>query len=276
MLHRIPAVLLIGLTTLMFAPTDVSADHARSPYSAACVYRDIVRDFERLSDRVHCLDRYTETAIDRLYGASNSLRSAARNPRNFERILDRYYDVVGLHRRVEAGLASGPVDPRLAACWVDVQRAFVALTHEIELLGPLGVQPAIQPPAYTVPPPPTVVPSTRFQRTDPSLQFQRSPFGSANTVFPNPSVNATRPPFASPLWNAPRIQGPDRIGQVAPELNHRPGLNWNGGFTFGTPPSIAFGPGHLAPANRDFGRRQLSTPSGSLFEIGAQLMRMID
>lgn len=266
MLHRITTTALLSLSFFVFAPKPASAGHDHPLYRAACEYRDAVREFETLTDRFRCIDRYTETAVDRLYGVSNSLRAVAKNPSNIDRVLDRYYDAVGLHQRIDVGLAAGgPVAPAIAACWNTVQERFAILGRIVEGSAVGGYGNA----AFTVPAQPAIVPSpyqvapTPFRSApipQPSTSYRQDPFGPSPFAVPFQSQRQPIRPFPG---YAPEYSRWD----INPSAFDRPTRNITKEY-------------RPTPTTRDFGPRQLSGPRVStrsdFLRIGAQLMRLMD
>lgn len=236
------------LATFLSAASFAKADHYDPLYIAADNYRDIVREFERLSDRDRYLDRYTERNIDRLYSAANSLRAAAKRPENASRLSDCYYEASSLQQRVEVGLFSGaPVDLRLVAAYRDVQQSFAVLANLIE--GGAIVQPGVTSrrptlgnPGWTVP-----VPARPDYRSLPSPWLRPSPFSDGR--------------FGSG-WTAPdpSCDLPARGARVIPNSGIIPG------------PQVPIDAGFGSP----FGQRAVPGRGGTLLSIGAQLMRLLD
>ncbi|QDV61519.1 hypothetical protein [Crateriforma conspicua] len=277
----------LTLLALTIAPATVAlANHDTPLYRAADYYRDAVREFETHSDRARYLDSYTERAIDRLNSAANLLRTAARDPRNTDRLLDRYYDVVGLQDRIEATLfSSGYADPRLSACWTDVRRAFTILSTHLELGGAYGGAvtrlPQTLDPGYayggyrsssvpitpnvpqTIPvPPPISVPPITSPRTlaVPPI-FSATPRGI--------TVDDYR--AYSPLDSAPR-RTPSGLPQSCDRFDTRD-FDYRSSLYRSSVPA-PYGTRHIhAP---EHSRRVTRSPAGDLITIGAQLMRLMD
>ncbi|MEM9644403.1 MAG: hypothetical protein AAF989_05375 [Planctomycetota bacterium] len=243
----------IGMT-LPVSPATAGYDDLL--YRSVDCYRDNVREFESLSDRVRCVDRYTERVIDRLYSAANSLRAAARNPHNVDRLMDRYYEVVALQNRIETTLFVGvPIDPRLVACWTEVQRSFGTVASIIEggVARPYSSAAPTYPrsipaPGPELPPPPTIVPAP----VRPSDIFERRPTGTS--VFIAPRTPATFPRTLSSPYRSARIATQSSYGI--------PGYDsFRAGTSYGNTPSY---------------HGRTSSRAGSLITIGAELMRMLD
>lgn len=268
MLLRITTAAVLGMSFLLLGNVPASAGHENPLYRAACEYRDSVREFETLTDKFRCVDRYTETAVDRLYGVSNSLRATAKNPRNFERVLDRYYEAVGLHQRIDVGLTTGgPVAPPVAACWNTVQQRFAILSRFIEsgTLGGYGAR-GYGSAGFNVTPAPVAVPS---------------PYGVAPTPYraapiPRPSTSYRQDPFGpSPFTTPYRSQRSlfNSYQGAAPEQLRRWDINPS---AFDQPTRRIADSYRDIPSTRSYGSRQISSPRGDILRIGAQLMRLLD
>ncbi len=263
-MNRFFSTAFVFLTAFGVAPA-VRADFDHPLYLAADHYRDTVREFERLSDRVRYLDSYTERAVDRLYGASNLLRVAARNPRDVDRLLDRYYDVVGLQDRIEATLfATGYADPRLAACWTDVRRAFAVVATHLEGGGGFGGVASRLPPSFD----PRLAPSPlqSLRPAFPASPFPASPFQAG--------------PFQAGPFGVPSQQGGLRVSPRdwprSCDNTFGPSAQRFPASPFAEPRRISSRYDAEAYGIPELSGRQVRTRGGDLISIGAQLMRLLD
>jgi hypothetical protein len=127
-------------SVLIFAislASDATAGHETPLYTAACQYRDAVREFERGVFRAHCFGRYDERLVDRLEDATGRLRSATRHPDDLDRLFYEWGEVECLQPRVQAAIFNitrYPHDPQLAECWSRVLCSYERLAHELLVL----------------------------------------------------------------------------------------------------------------------------------------------
>lgn len=154
MKYSLPALILIAAISPL---KEVSAGHDTPLYQAACEFREAVKDFERGVHRSDCFSHYDERIVDRLEDATSRLRSAARHPDRFDRLLYEWNEVQSLMPRVQAAIfdpARYPPHPQLAVCWERVTCAGERFAEQLRCLtAPVSVGPPhYRHPHHAVPP----------------------------------------------------------------------------------------------------------------------------
>ena len=166
------------IAAAMSPPAIVSAGHSTPIYQAADDYREAVRDFERQVLRTRGVSSSIKRLVDDLEDSTSDLKSAARDPARFDRLMNRFADNDALHARVEMTFFGDPLCPptrELAEIWIAVSGSYAAFTYELQYLQQLrnakrGIRVPIVdhgfvPPFYPTPayptPAPMVGPPTR-------------------------------------------------------------------------------------------------------------------
>jgi hypothetical protein len=130
----VPSALLATIATISGLLPQASAD-AQSYHAlraASEEYRDVVLNFESHINTGRQFDKYDRRVADRLEDASGEFRSAARNPRDVERLLHHWNDVSIAHQLAERMvLGCGHPDPALLECWRPVAETYLCLVAEM-------------------------------------------------------------------------------------------------------------------------------------------------
>lgn len=97
-------------------------------------YRDATVAFERHVNRAKYFDNYDERLADRLECVAREFRSAAKNPKDIQRLLFQWQDLTATHFRAEETLvrAHAGCDPELLRCWQPVAETFACLADEMK------------------------------------------------------------------------------------------------------------------------------------------------
>jgi len=141
-------------------------------------YRSAALAFERHAYRAKYFDSYDERLADRLENVAREFRSAARNPKDVQRLLYHWQDLAATHVRVEETLvrAHAGCDPELLRCWQPVAETFTCLAEEMKCFrAPIG--------------------HVHGHAEDSQPMFD--PFGNGTGYFQQPSEYSARPPFPS-------------------------------------------------------------------------------
>ena len=134
MTSRIASLLTTTIAANLLAVLPASAGYDSPLYTAACEYREAVREFERTVIRSRFLSSVHRRVADDLEDATARLRSAARHPDRVGRLLDAWHQVQHLHDRAAAIIFGDPVcagDWELTHRWNIVQRAYRLVAVEI-------------------------------------------------------------------------------------------------------------------------------------------------
>ncbi len=126
-----------GLFFVFLAPRGVEAGGNTPIYAAASDYRDAVRDFERVVLRTPKIRSSVERLVDDLEDSTSDLKSAARDPARFDRLIGRFVTTDALHARVELTFFGDPLyppEPHLEESWLAVYEAYGRLVYEIRYL----------------------------------------------------------------------------------------------------------------------------------------------
>jgi len=141
-------------------------------------YRNAALGFERHAYRAKYFDSYDERLADRLENVAREFRSAARNPKDVQRLLYHWQDLAATHFRVEEMLvrAHAGCDPKLLRCWQPVAETFTCLAEEMKYFtNPIG----------------------RVHDHAGNSQPTFDPFGNGTGYRQQPSEYGARPPFPS-------------------------------------------------------------------------------
>ena len=97
-------------------------------------YRDATVAFERHVCRAKYFDNYDEQLADRLECVAREFHSAAKNPKDVQRLLFHWQDLTATHFRAEEMLvrAHASCDPELLRCWQPVSESFACLAEEMK------------------------------------------------------------------------------------------------------------------------------------------------
>ncbi|PAY20397.1 hypothetical protein CKO51_06045 [Rhodopirellula sp. SM50] len=126
-----------GLFFTFIAPRGVEAGGNTPIYAAASDYREAVRDFERVVLRTPKIRSSVERLVDDLEDSTSDLKSAARDPARFDRLIGRFVTTDALHARVELTFFGDPLyppEPQLEESWMAVYEAYGRLVYEIRYL----------------------------------------------------------------------------------------------------------------------------------------------
>ncbi len=126
-----------GLFFSFIAPRGVQGGGNTPIYAAASDYRDAVRDFERVVLRTPKIRSSVERLVDDLEDSTSELKSAARDPARFDRLIGRFVTTDALHARVELTFFGDPLyppEPHLEESWMAVYEAYGRLVYEIRYL----------------------------------------------------------------------------------------------------------------------------------------------
>ncbi|WP_231743989.1 hypothetical protein [Stieleria neptunia] len=126
-----------GLFFIFLAPRGVEAGGNTPIYAAASDYREAVRDFERVVLRTPKIRSSVERLVDDLEDSTSDLKSAARDPARFDRLVGRFVTTDALHARVELTFFGDPLyppEPQLEESWLAVYEAYGRLVYEIRYL----------------------------------------------------------------------------------------------------------------------------------------------
>ena len=123
----------------LFSGTSAEAQSLHSLRAATEEYRDAARNFESHVRSDRRFSHYDRRVADRLEDASSDFRSAARNPRDVERLLHYWNEVSAAHFLAERLVRGcGRPDPALLECWHPVAEAYQCLVAEMRCLSGHG------------------------------------------------------------------------------------------------------------------------------------------
>ncbi len=189
------------------------AAHDSPLATAACEYRDAVKQFERTVHDVRFIDHYDVRLVNRLEDAACDMHAAARHPERIDRLVYRWDEVKTLHRRVATaifGRSCYPQHPALIRSWERVSCAYRELATQIQCVcrGHQGHRPALVGSSCgTIYGSPAIQP----QVTIPGVTIPG--FVTPRTPFPNPVL----PPEFAP--GAPRFDSHVRPKVLPPQPN---------------------------------------------------------
>jgi hypothetical protein len=133
-IHLPALVAVLAVTASLAATASASAQSSAELRHASDRYRDAAREFDRYVNRAGYFSRFDERLADRLEEMARDFRSAARNPRDVERLIYHWNDLTATHIRVEETLirGCGRPDPTLLHLWREVTRSYAYVASEMQ------------------------------------------------------------------------------------------------------------------------------------------------
>lgn len=124
----------LAITASLAVTAPANAQSSPELRRASDGYRDAAREFDRYVNRAGYFSRFDERLADRLEEMAREFRSAARNPRDVERLIYHWNDLTATHIRVEETLirGCGRPDPTLLHLWGEVTRSYAYVASEMQ------------------------------------------------------------------------------------------------------------------------------------------------
>lgn len=133
-IHLPALVAALAITASLASTSPASAQSSAELRHASDRYRDAAREFDRYVNRAGYFSRFDERLADRLEDMAREFRSAARNPRDVERLIYHWNDLTATHIRVEETLirGCGRPDPTLFRLWREVTQSYAYVASEMQ------------------------------------------------------------------------------------------------------------------------------------------------